>query len=191
MVYDQKTKQRGRKASCAAIIVEVIRKGTGDQSLVELYSETFKRSGGNEFQLRDALQKTVSNALKILEVNPMSAIVWRDGIGESSFDRAAQEEIAGIRQGLMNHQGRSLGGELHPGRPQPVQLAYIVCQKRIDVSIITRTPCSRSPFSCILSKRRTSLTFALVSSLDQIPHTGRKAWCSVGNSRKGNTRSPV
>jgi aubergine-like protein len=136
MVYDQKTKQRGRKASCAAIIVEVIRKGTGDQSLVELYSETFKRSGGNEFQLRDALQKTVSNALKILDVNPMSAIVWRDGIGESSFDRAAQEEIAGIRQGLIN-QGRSVVGELYPGQPEPVQLAYIVCQKRIDTKFLT------------------------------------------------------
>jgi hypothetical protein len=138
MVYDQKTKQRGRKASCAAIIVEVIRKGTSDQSLVEIYSETFKRSGGNEFQLRDALQKTVANALKILDVNPMSAIVWRDGIAESSFSRAAQEEIAGIRQGLLN-QGSTVGGELQRGQqPQPpVSLAYIVCQKRIDTKFLT------------------------------------------------------
>jgi hypothetical protein len=65
----------------------------------------------------------------------MSAIVWRDGIGESSFDRAAQEEIAGIRQGL--NQGSSVGGELRRGQPQPVQLAYIVCQKRIDTKFLT------------------------------------------------------
>jgi aubergine-like protein len=68
----------------------------------------------------------------------MSAIVWRDGIGDSSFNRAAQEEIAGIRQGL-NHGSSvgSVGGELQRGQPQPVQLAYIVCQKRIDTKFLT------------------------------------------------------
>lgn len=137
MVYDPVSKQRIRKASCAAIIVEVVRNSPSDtdHTLVEIYSETFKRSGGNEFQLGDAMQQAIATALNVLDVNPMSAIVWRDGIGDSEFGRAAQEEIAGIRKGL--EQGDRLVGEGRPSQTRAVPLSYIVCQKRIATKLLT------------------------------------------------------
>lgn len=72
-------KARVAKASCAAIIVQVIRPGHEKRHKVEIYSETFARSAGEEYGLQDALSKAIGNALSILNVNPMCCIVWRDG----------------------------------------------------------------------------------------------------------------
>jgi aubergine-like protein len=135
MVYDPESKQRRRKASCAAIIIEVIRNNTSDQALVEIYSETWKRSGGNEYQLGDALQQTITNARKVLKVNPLCVVVWRDGIGESEFDRASKEEIEGIRKGLR--QGTEVVDKGQSSQPQTIPLAYVVCQKRIATKFLT------------------------------------------------------
>jgi len=131
MVYDQKNKERGRKASCAAIIAQVIRKDTNGMSRMEIYSKTFSRSGGNEYQLGDALKETVSDTLRHLNVKPASVVVWRDGIAESA-EHQANEEINGVRQGL-NSVTVGTGGKKGPDVP----LAYIVCQKRIATKLLT------------------------------------------------------
>ena len=132
-VYDPVAKKRVAKASCAAIIVQVVR---GDQqspsNKIELYSQTYAREAGKEYELGDALKATVSNALRELKVDPMSCIVWRDGIGDSAFDHAATEEIAAIRAGLN---GVGAVGESKQERNVP--LSYIVCQKRIDTKFLT------------------------------------------------------
>jgi aubergine-like protein len=130
MVYDQKTKTRGRKASCAAIIAQVIRKDTNSMSRVEIYSKTFSRSGGNEYQLGDALKETVAETCRVLNVKPQSVVIWRDGIAESA-EHQAKEEINGVRQGLSSVTVGS--GE----KKQQVPLAYIVCQKRIATKLLT------------------------------------------------------
>jgi hypothetical protein len=129
-VYDPVLKKRVAKASCAAIIVQVMRNGTENTNQVELYSETFAREPGNEFQLGDALKATVAKALKELKVTPMSCIVWRDGIGDSAFKSAALEEINAIRAGLNGGVGSD-----NPTRDVP--LSYVVCQKRIDTKFLT------------------------------------------------------
>jgi len=69
-VYDQKNKKRGRKASVAAIIAQVVRSNTNEKSPMEIYSKTFSRSGGNEYQLGDALKHTVSETCRSLKVKP-------------------------------------------------------------------------------------------------------------------------
>jgi CRISPR/Cas system CMR subunit Cmr6 (Cas7 group RAMP superfamily) len=125
MVYDPKTQKRGRKASCAAIIVEVI--NDEKQELIQIFSKTYRRQGGQEFDLKDALKSTIVSARKILKVRPASAIVWRDGIGDAAFEKLAQDEIDGIRRGLA-------GGDDTVGleaAPSDVPITYIICQKRI------------------------------------------------------------
>ncbi len=127
-VYDPVAKKRVAKASCAGIIVQIFRK-TGDQpSHVELYSRTYGRESGKEYELGDALRETVSTAMKELGVNPKSCIVWRDGIGDSAFSSAAVGEIDAIRKGLHSIDGK----------PMDVPLAYIVAQKRIATKFLSR-----------------------------------------------------
>jgi hypothetical protein len=132
-VYDPVAKKRVAKASCAAIIVQVVRNSQDKKSKIEMYSQTFAREPGKEYELGDALKSTVSNALRELNVTPMSCVVWRDGIGDSAFDNAAQEEINAIRAGLN---GTSPVGDDSPTRDVP--LSYIVCQKRIDTKFLSR-----------------------------------------------------
>jgi len=130
-VYDPKAKKRVAKASCAAIIVQVFR-NSGEQKShqIELFSQTYARESGKEYELGDALKQTVSTALKELEVNnPKSCIVWRDGIGDSAFTNAAVEEINAIRAGLNN---KSDGKE-----SRDVPMAYIVAQKRIATKFLS------------------------------------------------------
>ena len=82
--------------------------------------------------MQDALRSALSNMLKVLKVNPMCCVVWRDGIGDSAFDTLAGEEIAGIRNGLA---GGQLVGSAQSAQPaSDVPLAYVVCQKRMYVS---------------------------------------------------------
>ena len=134
-VYDPVQKARVAKASCAAIIVQVVRPGDEKRHKVEIYSETFARSAGEEYGLQDALTKAVSNALSIMNVNPMACIVWRDGIGDSAFDTLAGEEVAGIRKGLAG--GQALVGTQQQ-QASAVPLSYIVAQKRIATKFVTK-----------------------------------------------------
>ena len=131
-VYDPIAKKRVAKASCAAIIVQVYRSAGDEQAQIELYTETYAREPGKEYDLGDALKATVSSALKEFKVSPMSCVVWRDGIGESAFSHAASEEIDAIRRGLNDK--NSGGGEAS----RDVPLSYIVCQKRIDTKFLTK-----------------------------------------------------
>ncbi|KAG7355808.1 Piwi domain containing protein [Nitzschia inconspicua] len=130
-VYDPIAKKRGRKASCAAIIVQVFR-DAGDQrsQKVEIYTQAFAREPGKEYDLADALQETVSSAMRELDVSPSSCIVMRDGIGDSAFGNAAMDEINGIRAGLLN--------QAADGSAQAVPLAYVVAQKRIATKFLSK-----------------------------------------------------
>ncbi|CAB9523207.1 Piwi-like protein 1 [Seminavis robusta] len=162
--YDAKAGRRVAKPSCAAIVVQVVRPGYEQSQKVEVYSEVFQREAGEEFGLQQHLCNTVRNALSLLDVSPLSCIVWRDGIADSSFGDDAMDEITGIRLGLNNG---DLGGgdttqssmDVKPpaksaikadpvGKPQnetaiaerpkgKVPLAYIVCQKRIAIKLLT------------------------------------------------------
>jgi len=128
-VYDPKEKRRVAKASCAAIIVQVFR-NTGEQKSqqIELYSKTYARESGKEYELGDALEETVSDALNELNVSPSSCIVWRDGIGDSAFNNAALEEINAIRAGLNRNNG---------SENRDVPMSYIVAQKRIATKFLS------------------------------------------------------
>ena len=57
------------------------------------------RDGGDEYDLRDALKSTVGNALKAFKMNVASVVCWRDGITETAYDKFAEQEILGIREG--------------------------------------------------------------------------------------------
>lgn len=131
-VYDPKQRKRVAKASCAAIIVQVLRPGSEKTNQIELYTKSFAREPGRESELGDALKTTVSSALRELDVEPQSCIVWRDGIGDSAFNSAAIEEINAIQAGL-NGDG-PVGGD---GPTRNVPLSYVVCQKRIDTKFLT------------------------------------------------------
>lgn len=131
MVYDIKNKKRGRKASCAALVVTVLRRITSGPKKIEAFSKTFSRSGGNEYQLGDALEETVAEAKRELKVEPKSVVVWRDGIAESA-EHHANEEIDGVRRGLAK---ATVGSQAGPTNNVP--LAYIVCQKRIATKLLT------------------------------------------------------
>jgi len=133
-VFDPKLNQRVAKASCAAIIVQVVRQSTEATNKVELYSETFARGAGEEYGLEEALKLSVQNALATLRVNPMCCIIWRDGIGDSAFDTFAAEEIKGVRAGL---EGNTTVGTVAKAKP-PVPLSYVVCQKRIATKFVTK-----------------------------------------------------
>jgi hypothetical protein len=129
MRYDPKSKTRGRKASCAAIIVQVFRESGDRSKKVEIYTQAFAREPGKEYELADALKMCISTAMKELKVSPTSCIVLRDGIGDSAFENAAQEEIRGVRAGLFNPNNKG-------GRAVP--LAYVVAQKRIAIKFLSK-----------------------------------------------------
>lgn len=105
-------------------MVQIIRKYDSCDS-VEIFSKTHQRSGGQEFNLEDVLQSTVKEALRTFKVNPLSAIVWRDGIDDASLATVALAEAQGVRRGLEN----AVTGQTKSSKPS--SLAYIVCQKRI------------------------------------------------------------
>lgn len=124
-VFDPQLNRRVARPSCAAVIVQVVRPDSAQRHTVEIYSETFARAAGQEFELRHAISRAISNALYFLnvsttsevpllfylrfgdspsscplQVDPRSCIVWRDGVGDGAFDRLAQEEITSVRDGL-------------------------------------------------------------------------------------------
>ena len=84
MMYDPKTKQRMRKSSCAGIVIQVVSNG-GKSDRFQLFTQAFRRMGGEEYGLRDQLKETVSNACRLLNVRPASVVVWRDGIGTKTI----------------------------------------------------------------------------------------------------------
>jgi len=128
--YDLETKQRRRGASCAAVIVQVYRETrVGSNTTIELYTKTYKREAGQEYNLREPLKETIAHAMKKLDVKPASLIMWRDGIGESAFENKASEEITGIREGLADRDTVGSGGKKKGDSAVPI--AYVVCQKRI------------------------------------------------------------
>jgi len=131
-VYDPKTKKKGRKASCAAIVVEFFMPQGPQSTQVTMYSKTFKKEGGEEYNLGGQLCEVVSTAIRLLNVAPRSAIIWRDGIGESAAVHALRE-IDGVRQGLMGAVPVGVASQT-----PHVPLTYIVCQKRIDTKFLTR-----------------------------------------------------
>lgn len=127
--YDQVQRKRVRKPSVAAIIVQMMREHAPKSFKVELYSETFKQSGGQEFQLESAYKQAVANAVKAFGISPASCVVWRDGIADSAIGTFAHGEIRGIRQGLSDVVGQ---------KQNHIPLAYITCQKRIDNKFFVR-----------------------------------------------------
>eukprot|EP00526_Cylindrotheca_closterium_P001827 CAMPEP_0113606254 /NCGR_PEP_ID=MMETSP0017_2-20120614/2758_1 /TAXON_ID=2856 /ORGANISM="Cylindrotheca closterium" /LENGTH=1098 /DNA_ID=CAMNT_0000514789 /DNA_START=150 /DNA_END=3446 /DNA_ORIENTATION=- /assembly_acc=CAM_ASM_000147 len=127
--YDPVQKRRVRKRSCASIIVQIFRDQPDRQATVELYSETVAREAGMEYDLRDSLNGAVKNALKELEVDPMSCVVWRDGIGDSAFESEASQEIEGVEEALK---------DMSLNKSKKTPLAYVVCQKRIDTKLFAK-----------------------------------------------------
>lgn len=123
--YDPELRRKVRKRSCAAIIVQVFR--DGQEQTFELYSETVVREAGTEYGLRDSLNGVVKTALEALDVNPMSCVVWRDGIGDSAFESEASEEINGVEEALKSR-----------NESEKTPMAYIVCQKRINTKLFAK-----------------------------------------------------
>lgn len=130
MEYNPQTQRRGRKQSCAAIVVEVVDDRTHVPTRAKLYSQTIRRQGGMEFELGDAMADTVATALRRLATKPASVVVWRDGIADTQFEINASEEIEGVRRALTAHQQEAGGPRAH--------LAYIVCQKRIATKFFAK-----------------------------------------------------
>lgn len=133
-VYDPKLKRKVAPGSCAAIIVQIHR-GVDHPSKdqIELFTKTYAREPGKEYDLGKSLQETVQTALEELNVSPECCIVWRDGIGDQSFETHAMDEITGIRNGLR---GNRAAGAL--SQEKDIPLSYIVCQKRIDTRLFIK-----------------------------------------------------
>lgn len=134
--YDARAGKRMGKESVAAIVVQIIRSHEeAENKNAEVYSETFRRDAGQEMELGRCMNQTVSNALKALDVNPMSCIVWRDGVGSPAINTVAGQEIPAIRQALAA--ASSTVGQAPGSIPKEIPLSYIVVQKRIATKFLT------------------------------------------------------
>lgn len=131
--YDNAKGKRAAKESVAAIVVQVVRSHEEQENgTAEVYSETFRRNAGQEMELGGPMKQTLANALKCFDVNPMSCIVWRDGVGDPAISQVAGQEIPAIRH--------ALAGESDESIPQSVNdcpLSYIVVQKRISTKFLS------------------------------------------------------
>lgn len=137
MVYDPLTGTRRRRDSVAAVVVRIVRQDSaGHQSHVEIYSRKHRRDGDVEHRLGPALQQTIAEALKRLQVQPASAIVWRDGIAETSFSGFVTEEIDGVRQGMEWDLEEERAGSKRKSHRIP--LAYVVCQKDVATKFLVQ-----------------------------------------------------
>jgi len=143
--YDLKAGKRLAKESVAAVIVQIVRSHVSEEnSEVEIYCETERRSAGKEMELGSVMGRTVQNALRAFNLPyPKSCFVWRDGVGDSTISQAAAQEIPAIRAALANS-GKVVGAA-QTKAPRPVPLSYIVCQKRINTKLLTedgqKVPC--------------------------------------------------
>lgn len=138
--YDPKEKRRVAKESVAAVVVQVLRKNNCEESpTVEIYSETARRDAGQEMECGSVLKDAVGRALKELKVNPMSCIVWRDGVGDSTISKAAEQEVPDLRQAFMEHQGSC------------PTLSYVVCQKRVATKFLTEDGKQGMPVGALIN----------------------------------------
>ncbi len=134
--YNAQLGKRTGKESVAAIVVQIIRSHEEeDNQNVEVYSETFRRDAGNEMELGGCMNQTVANALRVLNVNPMSCVVWRDGVGSPAVKTVAGQEIPAVRDALAAA-AASMDGH-HSSVPRKIPLSYIVVQKRIATKFLT------------------------------------------------------
>jgi len=132
--YDEKEGKRLAKESVAAIIVQVIRSHDEKRNaFAEVYSQTFRRKAGQEMELGGCMKTTVSNAMRIMKVNPVSCVVWRDGVGDAAINQVAQQEIPAVRQALA---GPTTVGAAN-AVPRLIPLSYIVVQKRIATKFLS------------------------------------------------------
>lgn len=137
--YNAQAGKRTGKESVAAIVVQIIRShDEKDNVNAEVYSETFRRDAGNEMELGRCMNQTVSNALRALDVNPMSCVVWRDGVGSPAIKTVAAQEIPAVRQALAAA-SKTIGdgSQSSQGIPKDIPLSYIVVQKRIATKFLT------------------------------------------------------
>lgn len=132
--YDNAQGKRAAKESVAAIVVQVIRSHEEQENgTAEVYSETFRRKAGQEMELGGPMKQTLSNALKCFDVNPMSCIVWRDGVGDPAISQVAGQEIPAIRHALAGGESESIPQTV----PNSCPLSYIVVQKRISTKFLS------------------------------------------------------
>jgi len=135
LTYCPIKRRKSAKASVAAIVVQIVRSHNEDENTHhEIFSQTFKRERGNEYGLGDNIQETVSNALRFLKVNPMSCIIWRDGVGNAAIKHVASEEIAAVRNALALSSSNT-----------SVPLSYLVVQKRIATKLLSSDGKSNLP----------------------------------------------
>ena len=128
--YDHISRKRTGKESVAAVVVQVIRESDQDRNAcptIEMFSATSSRTTGQEMDLGKVMQDVVRRALFELNVNPMSCIVWRDGVGDATISKAVNQEIPGLRNVLASR--------APPG--VETALSYIVCQKRVNTKFMT------------------------------------------------------
>lgn len=129
-------KRVSTKKSVAAIVVQVVRShNEKDNRNADVYSETFERDAGQEMDLGQSMCQTVTNALKYLKVNPMSCIVWRDGVGTPAVKTVASQEIPAVRKALTL--ASTTVGVASAKVPKQIPLSYIVVQKRISTKFLT------------------------------------------------------
>ena len=133
--FDSGTGKMAGKASCAAAVIQLVRQVDGPKgkmSTIELYSTTRRRDAGREIGLGSFLRDAISEALRHFNVNPMSCIVWRDGVGVGSLNNVFKDEVQHVRHAFENI---SLGN--FQSVPRPVDLAYVICQKEISTKFIS------------------------------------------------------
>lgn len=124
--YDPKSQTRVGRSSCAAIVIQITRSAGSSGTKLECYSQTFVKGVGEEYKLGPAVEETVKNAMKNINVVPKSCVVWRDGVGDTAFVPTAADEVGHLRKAL----NPTVVGQQGDGRP-PVPVAYMLCQKRI------------------------------------------------------------
>ena len=69
----------------------------------------------------------------------MSCIVWRDGVGDSTISKAAEQEVPDLRQAFMEHQGSC------------PTLSYVVCQKRVATKFLTEDGKQGMPVGALIN----------------------------------------
>eukprot|EP00588_Corethron_pennatum_P014481 CAMPEP_0194279044 /NCGR_PEP_ID=MMETSP0169-20130528/13128_1 /TAXON_ID=218684 /ORGANISM="Corethron pennatum, Strain L29A3" /LENGTH=1387 /DNA_ID=CAMNT_0039023397 /DNA_START=21 /DNA_END=4184 /DNA_ORIENTATION=+ len=125
--FDPITHKNVGKSSIAAIVVQLIRSHDRSDN-VEVYAETREQRAGQELGLGQQLHDTIRRGLQLFQVEPQSCILWRDGIGIESIKAASDDEVPKIRDALAS---------MSLGRPDPVPLSYMICQKRIATKFIS------------------------------------------------------
>ena len=129
--YDHKTGTRSAKESVAGVTVQIIRSHEErENDNVEIYSQTFRRRAGQELELATPINQAISNALKIYDVNPMSCVVWRDGVGDPAVNQVANEEIPSVRLALAKNAANNDDSKECP-------LSYMVVQKRVATKFLS------------------------------------------------------